>query len=94
MFRQLFAITAGAALLVIGFMFSVALFAFIAITGLIAWGYFWWKTRALRKVMAQRTRSKESSDGDVFEGEAVIVEEQPNYTIDLLPTDTKTAPHQ
>lgn len=94
MFRQLFAIIAGAALLVLGLMFSVALFAFVAVAGLIAWGYFWWKTRALRKAMAQRPSGAGSPDGDIFEGEVIIVEEQQGNTIDLLPRDTTTVPHQ
>jgi UPF0716 family protein affecting phage T7 exclusion len=89
MLRQFFAIIAGAALLVLGLMFSVALFAFIAVAGLFAWGYFWWKTRALRKVMSQRTSSAGSSSGDIFEGEVILVEEQQGSTIELLPTKTK-----
>jgi len=33
------------ALLGLGFMFSVVLFAVLAVGGLLLWGWFWWKTR-------------------------------------------------
>lgn len=89
MFRQFFALITGAILLVLGLMFSVALFAFIALAGIIALGYFWWKTRALRKVMTQQMGSPGSVDsgGAVFEGEAIIIEEPQSSTIELLPAE-------
>lgn len=33
--------------------FSVALFAVVITVGAVAWGYFWWKTRAVRKAMRE-----------------------------------------
>lgn len=33
--------------------FSVALFAVVITVGLVVWGYFWWKTRAVRKAMRE-----------------------------------------
>ncbi|MDR2112609.1 MAG: hypothetical protein LBQ62_05860, partial [Candidatus Accumulibacter sp.] len=42
----------GAVFAVVAFgvamMFSVVLFALLALAALLFWGYFWWKTRALR----------------------------------------------
>jgi UPF0716 family protein affecting phage T7 exclusion len=65
---------AGAVLLVLGFMFSLVLLAVIAVAGLAAWGYFWWKTRALRKAMQEQPLNP-PGDGHVIEGEAVVIEE-------------------
>lgn len=69
------------ALLVLGFMFSLLLVAFAAGVALLAWGYLWWKTRALRRHLreqAQATGSMERQEapagGSVFEGEAVRVD--------------------
>lgn len=71
-----FALLAGAILLVLGFMFSLVLVAFIAIAALAALGYFWWKTRTLRKTMREQAHGHASAGtGQVFEGEAVVVEE-------------------
>ena len=33
--------------------FSVALFAVVLTVGAVAWGYLWWKTRAVRKAMRE-----------------------------------------
>lgn len=63
-------VVAGAALLVLGVMFSVVLLAVLVVAGLAAWAYFWWKTRELRKAMRERP-----PDGHVIDGEAVIVQE-------------------
>lgn len=66
---KLFALVAGALLLIVGFMFSVLLFAVIIAVGLLVWGYVWWKTREVRKAMREHPPG-----GTVIEGEAVIVE--------------------
>lgn len=82
------ALVAGAILLVVGFMFSLILVAFIAIAGLTAWGYFWWKTRALRKAMRERTPAREpAGSGQVIDGEAVVVEEFRAEQSLVLPDD-------
>jgi hypothetical protein len=39
--------------------------------GLLAYAYFYWKTRALRKAMAEAVQ-----DHGVIEGEAVVIREQ------------------
>lgn len=70
------ALVAGAVLLVLGFMFSLVLFALIATATAAVWIYFWWKTRALRKVMREQAPSRTGNGGGhVVEGEAVVVEE-------------------
>lgn len=67
---KILALTAGLVLLALGFMFSVVILALVAIAGLFAWGYFWWKTRTLRSAMKQRP-----ADGHVIDGEAVVIDE-------------------
>jgi hypothetical protein len=66
----------GAVLLVVGLMFSAVMFVVILVLGLLAWGYFWWKTRELRKVMRECSPSGGVvSEGEVIEGEAIIVDD-------------------
>jgi ABC-type bacteriocin/lantibiotic exporter with double-glycine peptidase domain len=75
---QLFALLGGAILLVLGFMFSMVVLAIAAVIGLVAFGYFWWKTRELRKVLREQQATAATTrpaGGEVFEGEAVVVEE-------------------
>lgn len=67
---RILGVLVGAALLVLGVMFSVVLLAVLAVAGLAAWGYFWWKTRKLRRALRERPPG-----GQVIEGEAVIVQE-------------------
>lgn len=70
------ALVAGAILLLLGFMFSLILVAFIAIAGLAAWSYFWWKTRGVRRAMREQAPVRGNDGrGQVIEGEAVVVEE-------------------
>jgi len=75
-----FAILGGAILLIFGFMFSMVLIAFIVLIGFAAWGYFWWKTRDLRKAMnAQRAnqpmQGSNEASGEIIEGEVIVVED-------------------
>ncbi len=76
---RLLAALGAAILLVLGFMFSVVLLALVVALGLVAFGYFWWKTRALREhqaqAAAQEAKRGAAADGRVIDGEAVIVEE-------------------
>jgi len=67
---KILAALAAAILLVLGFMFSLVILALAVVAGLAAWGWFWWKTRELRKAMSQRP-----ADGHVIEGEAIVVDE-------------------
>lgn len=68
---KLVALLAGMILLVAAFMFSVVILAIVSVVGLAAWGYFWWKTRALRRAMRENT----SANGQVIDGEAVVVDD-------------------
>ncbi len=69
--QKLIAFVSTAALIVLGVMFSAVLLVFIVSAGLIIFGYFWWKTRALRKQMrAQRqAMSSAANDADAFKDE-------------------------
>lgn len=77
----------GAVALVFALLFSVALFAVLAVAGLGIFGYLWWKTRALRRALReererfgeQRERfgeTRERPGGRIIEaGEIVEVQE-------------------
>jgi hypothetical protein len=67
---KLLGVVAGTVLLVLGLMFSLVLLIVLVMLGLLAWGYFLWKTRKIRKQMAEAQQ-----DGQVIEGEAIIVDE-------------------
>lgn len=67
---KILAAIAGAILLVLGLMFSLVFLVLIAVAGLAAWGWFWWKTRELRKAMKQRP-----AGGHVIDGEAIVVDD-------------------
>lgn len=77
--RKLSAFIVTAALIALGLMFSVVLIGFIAAAGLIAGAYFWWKTRALRRLMREQATQNlgdeefrdAASDGEVIEGEVI-----------------------
>jgi len=66
----------AAGLLVIGFMFSVIALAVVAVLGMIGLGYFWWKTRALRRAIREQMAATRSEQGRVIEGEATVVRER------------------
>lgn len=83
MFRNLLALVTATILLILGFMFSVVVFAVIAVLGLAIWIYLMWKTRKLRRAMQEQ-----APDGQVIEGEAVVVEEYRVKTKNVLPGDT------
>jgi len=80
----------GLAALVLGLMFSAVFFVVLAVAGLILWGYFWWKTRALRKQIREQMAAAQASQGfakptpdpasggDVIEGESVRVVDERN----------------
>jgi hypothetical protein len=89
MLRTAFALLSGVILLVLGFMFSVILFAGIAVLGLALWGYLAWKTRKLRRAMREQAAA---SNGQVIDGEAVVVEEYSVTTKNVLPGDPGQPP--
>lgn len=83
MLRKLLALLAGAILLILGIMFSVVLFAVIAVLGLAIWAYLLWKTRKLRRAMPTQ-----APGGEIFEGEAVVVEDYRASSKNVLPDDS------
>lgn len=79
-----------ALLLVLGFTFSLVLLAVIPVIALVAGGWFWWKTRALRRLLREQAAAGGRPGfaagsgfnagtgygaGDIIEGEAVVVHE-------------------
>ena len=80
--EKIVALMVGTVLLIVGLMFSLVLFAIIVAVGLAAWGYFWWKTRKLRKVMREQ-----QTVGHVIDGEAIIIEENHVSELNTLPRD-------
>ncbi len=80
--EKLLALVAGTILLVVGFMFSVVFITIVAVAGLAAWAYFWWKTRKLRQTMRENP-----PDGQVIEGEVVVVDEFEDEGQNTLPHD-------
>ena len=87
---QIFALVAGLILLVLGFMFSLVLLAVFVAIGLTLGAWFFWKTRHLRKAMREAAAMRSPpTDGNVIEGEAVIVEEYRVSETPILPDDTR-----
>ena len=86
-FARVLTAIVGVVVLIGAAMFSLVFLAVIAVAGLIFWGYFWWKTRAIRAQIEEQMRAQAqyrdtrsqtagtASDGDVIEGEAVRVAE-------------------
>lgn len=65
------ALIVTALLIVFGLMFSVLFLTVIATAGVIAFGYLWYKTRALRRLMRENTRAMNgaANDADAFKDE-------------------------
>lgn len=86
LFARIVGALVGVVVLAAAFMFSVVVFVGIAIAGLALWGYFWWKTRALRQQMQEQMRAggfesplgETPHDPDVIEGEAVRLDDERN----------------
>lgn len=79
----------GLAALVLGLMFSAVFLIVLVVAGLILWGYFWWKTRALRRQIREQMAAHTergfanpppgpASGGDIIEGESVRVADERN----------------
>lgn len=86
--QKLLALVVGATLLILGFMFSVVVLAIVAVLGVIGFGYFWWKTRALRKAMRERPPAT------VFDEEAVIIDGEARVIEGELLIERKETPVQ
>ena len=73
----------GALALAGALMFSLIFFAVLVVLGCVAWGYFWWKTRELRRRLREQAQmpptgrpSAPSAGGEIIEGEAVRVSDE------------------
>lgn len=77
--QKLGAFAAAAVIFGLALTFSVIFFAAVVAAGVLIWGYVWWKTRDLRKVMRTTQRQARASaqhspkpgQGIVIEGEVV-----------------------
>ena len=84
------ALVTATILLVLGLMFSLVLVALVAVVGLAVGAWFFWKTRHLRKAMREAGAMRSpSADGNVIEGEAIVVEEYRASETSILPDDTR-----
>ena len=79
-FGKLLTLVFGGAFLVLAFMFSLVALAIVAVGGMLLWGWLWWKTRAVRKLIREQGITPESmargngrsdSGGYIIEGEAI-----------------------
>jgi hypothetical protein len=72
---KVLAFAAGGVLLIGAFVFSLLLFAVVVSVGLVVWGYLWWRTRELRKLVRERLRTANTQwprdGGSVIEGDFV-----------------------
>lgn len=64
--QKLLAVVVAGGVFVLALMFSVVLFAVVLTVGAVAWGYLWWKSRAIRKQMRDNPPG-----GLVLEGEVI-----------------------
>lgn len=63
------------ALFALAFMFSLAALAVVAVAGILFAGWFWWKTRAIRRQLREQgvvfETSQRSEGGQIIEGEVI-----------------------
>jgi hypothetical protein len=67
---RIIALLLGTAVLVLAFMFSLVLLAVAATVGVLALGYVWWKSRALRKQLREQM-AEQPSGARIIEGEVI-----------------------
>lgn len=87
LFKKLLTLILSIGLIILGFMFSLVLVAVIAVLGLVAWIYFYWKTRAVRKALREAAH-----DESIIEGEATVVHERENTAGILLESPSSPPP--
>ena len=86
LFARIVGVVVGVIALGLALMFSAVVFVVLAVAGLALWGYFWWKTRALRRQMQEQMERMQqqgfeppfrqpAADENVIDGEAVRVDE-------------------
>ena len=85
MLSRLIGILAYAVVLGIALMFSVAFFAVLAIAALVLGGYFWWKTRALRRQIQEQMKNAQKArapfrgsaeNSNIIDGEATRLNDE------------------
>lgn len=101
MLEKVLTVLVGSLVLVAAFMFSLVILAVAVVVGLMIWGYFWWKTREIRKVMREQreqhqsqTRQQPQQGGNVIEGEAIVVDEVHERTQDAKPQHQSIPPEK
>jgi len=73
--QKLGAIAAAAVIFGLALTFSVIFFAVMVAAGVLIWGYVWWKTRDLRKVMrATQTQARASAQRNPKPGQGIVIE--------------------
>ena len=78
--KNILALLLGTVFLVLGFLFSIVLlFVFVGLA-LAVWGFFWWKTRKLRREMRENRPR-----GNVIEGEVIVVDESESANKPAIP---------
>lgn len=82
--EKLLAFVLSAGLLVLAVMFSLAALVVVAIAGLAFAGWFWWKTRALRRQVKEATVSAYNG-GRIIDGEVMHTTDVPLGTGRQLP---------
>ena len=75
---RVLATVAAAGLFVLAFMMSAFVLAGALALGLVAWGWFWWKTRAVRRALREQMRNAppgsqawEGREITIIEGEVI-----------------------
>jgi hypothetical protein len=76
----------GVLTLAAALMFSLVFVVVLAVAGLCVWGYFWWKTRELRRQIKDQMQTppfgqqsaEPAGEGEIIEGEAVRVVDEKN----------------
>jgi predicted membrane protein len=66
LFARVFTIVASTALLVGAFVVSMVFLAVVLAVGLVIGGYFFWKTRHLRKQMREQFAGRDIIEGEVI----------------------------
>lgn len=85
---KMLALVGGAALLVLGFMFSLVLLAMAVVLVAGVWAYLWWKTRELRRRLREYQAAAPAEaprGGQVFDGEAARVDADDDVDADRRP---------
>lgn len=83
--EKLLAFVLSAGLLVLAVMFSLAALVVVAIAGLAFAGWFWWKTRALRRQVKEATAGSAYRSGRIIDGEVMRTTDVPLGTGRQLP---------